>query len=181
MFRFFVVEEAEPFMSSRASPTPAQFADKFKEHIRVGLNWDRFLAERWPIERVTLNDRESLGRCFMPWYVGKVGEDAAYDDTAAAPMSVKDVPKATEILNEERREGIEEKIDDFLDEQGVIRFTAPSYGLPDGGHFILDRNHRLSALAMSSLPFEVELWNVRGPFEEDCLLDLNHWLRKDDA
>jgi len=167
-------------MSELPLPTAKELAEKFREDIRVGLNWDRFLAEQWPIERVKLTTRESLKHCFTPWYVGKAGDEVAYDDDDAVPMSTKDVPKAVDILSEERKADIEEKIDKFLDESGTIRFIAPTYGLPDGGYFILDRNHRLAALAASALPFEVELWNIRGPLEEDCLLDLAHWLRKEE-
>lgn len=50
-------------MSSLAPPSPRQFAEKFREGIRVGFNWERFLAENWPIERISISDRESLGRC----------------------------------------------------------------------------------------------------------------------
>ena len=30
--------------------------------------------------------------------------------------------------------------------------------------------------ALSGKPFQVELGNVRGPFQKECLLDLNFWL-----
>jgi hypothetical protein len=29
---------------------------------------------------------------------------------------------------------------------------------------------------LNSVPFEVTLWNVRGPLDPSCLLDLIHWL-----
>jgi hypothetical protein len=48
--------------------------------------------------------------------------------------------------------------------------------MPNDQYFLLDRNHRMSALAMTESPFLVTLWNVRGPFEMDGLLDLRYWL-----
>jgi hypothetical protein len=168
-------------MSSPAPPSPRQFAEKFREGIRVGFNWERFLAEKWPIERISISDRAILGRCFMPWYIGKSGEDVAYDDAAGAPMSLTDVPKAMEILNDERKGDLQEKIEKLQRGDAGPRLIVPSYGLPDGNFFIMDRNHRLSAIMLTSGDFEIELWNVLGPHEEDCLMDLNHWLRKEDA
>jgi len=58
-----------------------------------------------------------------------------------------------------------------------VRFSAPTYALPDDRYFVLDKNHRLSALALCDTPFEVELWNVRSTFEKECLLDLDFWLK----
>jgi hypothetical protein len=64
-------------MTKRPSPTPEEFEEKFRESIRVGFNWDRFLTERWGIQRVVLVSANDLGRCFTPWYVGKVAEELA--------------------------------------------------------------------------------------------------------
>jgi len=168
-------------MTERVAPTSHEFEDRFRDEIRVGFNWDRFLSERWPIERVALTTYADLGRCFAPWYVGKTGDEVPYDDPDAVPMSLHDVPKAFEILGDVKRADIQEKIDELRKHPPVVEFTVPSYGLPDGGYFILDRNHRLSALTLSGVQFHVDLWNVHGPFEKDCLLDLHHWLEKEDG
>jgi hypothetical protein len=167
-------------MAERPSPTPEQFKEKFCESIRVGFNWDRFVTELWPIERVLLVSENDLGRCFTPWYVGKGAEELPFDHPHAVPMSLSDVPKAFAILSDERKADIQEKIDSFRGGPSPVRFIAPTYALPDERYFVLDKNHRLSALALSGKPFEVELWNVRGPFEKECLLDLNFWLTNND-
>jgi hypothetical protein len=164
-------------MAQRTSPTHEEFEEKFRESIRVGFNWDRFLRERWPIERVVLVSENDLGRCFTPWYVGKGAEELPYDHPHAVPMSLRDVPKAFTILSDERKADIQDKIDKFRGGPSPVRFIAPTYALPDECFFVLDNNHSLSALAVSSKIFEVELWNVRGPFEKDCLLDLDFWLK----
>lgn len=164
-------------MARRPPPTPDEFEKQFRETIRVGFNWERFLAESWPIERIVLVSPDDLARCFTPWYVGKGAEELAYDHPHAVPMSLSDVRKAFTILNDERKADIQEKIDRFRDNTGPVRFIAPTYALPDSRYFILDKNHRLSAVALSGKPFEAELWNVQGPFEKDCLLDLNFWLK----
>lgn len=157
------------------APTPHAFAIAYRDVIRVGLNWDRFFAERWPVEVVTLTTPADLARCFMPWYIGVHGQEVAYDDPDAVPMSLADVPKATTVLNDERKRDLQEYVDKFSREGGVVRFTAPTYALPDDQYFLLDKNHRLAALAVLEVPFEVTLWNVRGPFDADALLDLTYW------
>jgi hypothetical protein len=40
----------------------------------------------------------------MPWYIGPKGEEIAYDDPGAVPISLEDVPNTMGILNEERLE-----------------------------------------------------------------------------
>src|SRR5262245_8578481 len=152
------------------------FAREFRESIRVGFNWDRFLAERWPVEVVVLTSPAELGRIFMPWYIGTNGEEVAYDHPGAVPMKLTDLPKAMHILNSERQADILKFVDEFRDQVGLNRVTAPAYGLPNDQFFVLDGNHRLSALAIHSVPFDVTLWNVNGPIDWDCLLDLVHWL-----
>jgi hypothetical protein len=159
-----------------ATPTPDEFARRFRDAIRVGFNWDRFFAESWPVDAVRLASPAELKRCFTPWYIGPTGDEVAYDDPAAKPMCLSDVPKAVELLSDERKADIFGYVDALKAEPPPVRFVAPTYALPDGQHFILDRNHRLSALAVHPVPFEVTLWNVRGPLEPDGLLDLIHWV-----
>lgn len=158
--------------------TPVTFAEKFGKDIRVGFNWDRFVKEGWHIESVKLTDRDALRHCFMPWYIGKMGEEVAYDDPDAVPMCLIDVPKATHVLNDERQTDIHDYVRKFKTEGAPVEFSVPTYGLPEDKHFVLDRNHRLAAISLSSVPFSVTLWNVRGPHERECLLDLIHWLPK---
>jgi len=127
---------------------------------------------------VTITSPIQLKRLFMPWYIGKLGTEVAYDDHDAAPMSLADVPKVTDILNEERQADIQQYAEKFRQQEGPVTFAVPTYALPDGRHFVLDRNHRLSALTVAAVPFAVTLWNVKGPLDAECLLDLIHWTPK---
>jgi hypothetical protein len=158
--------------------TPQVFSSTFREVIRVGFNWDRFFAESWPVKEVKLASLDDLARCFMPWYIGKSGQEVAYDDAEAVPMRLTDVPKAVKLLNDERRGDLQEYIEMHRRQDGTVEFIAPTYSLPDSQYFLLDRNHRLSALTLESVPFEVTLWNVCGPLDSDCLLDLVHWTKR---
>ena len=110
---------------------PEAFAVAFREAIRVGFNWDRFFEESWPIELVTLNSPSGLARCFIPWYVGKMGDELAYDDLGAVPMSLTDVPKVMGILNDERQVDIQKYADSFSRQAEVVEFAARTYALPD--------------------------------------------------
>lgn len=152
------------------------FEDKFREDIRVGLNWDRFLREGWPIEKVVIKTMAGLRRCFVPWYIGPDGKEQAYDSKDAVPMRLTDVHKAIELLHDQRAADIHEFVREFKGTKERIQFDVPTYSLPKKQYFVLDRNHRLSALTLLSAKFEVTLWNIQGPFELDGLLDLYHWL-----
>jgi hypothetical protein len=162
-------------MAAKVVITPGNFFTTFHAAIRVGFNWERFFQEEWPIEAVTLSSPAELRRCFMPWYIGRAGKEVAYDDPDAVPLRLTDVPKGIAVLSEERRADIEQYADSFKRQNGIVEFAAPTYALPDDHHFVLDRNHRLSALTLVSVPFAVTLWNVRGPLDPNCLLDLIHW------
>jgi hypothetical protein len=124
-----------------------------------------------------LASSSAFSQCFTPWYIGKTGAEVAYDHPEAVPMCLADVPKAASILNEERKSDLQEYADSFRNQKKSVEFTVPTYSLPDNQYFILDRNHRLSALTLAPVPFSVTLWNVRGPLDPDCLLDLIHWTR----
>lgn len=162
-------------MTAKIVITPKDFFQSFHEAIRVGINWERFFEESWPVEPVTLRSPSDLARCFMPWYIGKDGNEVAYDEPDAVPMRLTDVPKGMHILNDERRADIHQYAESFKRQGGTVEFIAPTYALPDDHYFVLDRNHRLSALTLVSVPFAVTLWNVRGPLDRQCLLDLIHW------
>ncbi len=172
----FFENSGAKLMAPSIAPSPAEFAKLFRSVIRVGFNWNRFFEEKWPIELVTLTSQEDLSRCFMPWYIGPKGDEVAYDYPKAVPIRLDDVPKSIGILNEEHRQDIQKYVELFRNQKEDIKFNAPTYLLPDGRYFILDRNHRLAALAVHPLPFEVTLCNVRGPLDSDCLLDLIHWI-----
>ena len=165
-------------MADQPLAIPETFAHEFRDVIRVGFNWERFFKQRWPVEPVVLKSDDDLERCFLPWYIGPHGEELAYDAAGAVPMSLTDVPKAMALLNRERQDDIRQYVETFRNQGGVIEFATPTYGLPDNGHFVLDGNHRLSALTLNSVRFRVTLWNVRGPLDPKCLLDLIHWLPK---
>lgn len=155
---------------------PEQFAERFRDDIRVGFNWDRFLAESWPIEKVHLRSRTDLARCYVPWYIGKSGQEVAYDHDEAVPMSLSDVPKAVTLLNAERKEDIKKFLLEFAQSKGPITLTVPTYALPNDQYFVLDRNHRLAAVTLFPGTFDITLWNVHGPPDSDGLLDIIHWL-----
>lgn len=152
------------------------FAARYRDKIRVGFNWFRFFNEKWPVDLVTMSNRSELSRCFLPWYIGPLGKELPYDDPRAVPLRLDDVPKSMELLNESRKADILHKAREFHGTGKQVHLAAATYALPPNEHFVLDGNHRLSAVLLGSMPFEITLWNVRGPLDSDCLLDLIHWL-----
>ena len=124
-------------MDSRVQVSARTFASKFRAHIRVGFNWDRFFKENWPIELVDLRSPADLARCYGPWYLDKSGKEVAYDNPEAVPAKLADAAKAIEILNDERKCDIWQYVEEFKTHGDVIEFSAPTYALPQDEYFVL--------------------------------------------
>lgn len=155
--------------------TPEEFIAAFGGSITVCFNWNRFLAERWPVSLHTLSDRQDLEHCFIPWYLDSSGrpiQDATPDD---APLQVCTIPSALATIPEGHRCRIEECTRWFRAETTPLVFRIPTYTLPGGRFQVLDGNHRLSALTLMGRPFTVALCSVDGPIDGDCSRDLRYW------
>ena len=159
--------------------TPATFEATFRPDIRVCFNWNRFRSEQWPIEAVRVSDREVLGECVLPWYLGRTGQEVAFDQPGAVPIRLAQIPEVVASLAK-RQTGIEEYTTKFRAERQV-EFSVPTYNLGNRRHLALDGNHRLSALILASVSFAVTFWCVGGPLDARCLPDLIHWHGEQDA
>lgn len=84
-------------------------------------------------------------------------------------MKLTDVPKSIPILITGRQIDIIHYVSEFRNQPGINKVTAPTYVLPNDQYFALNGNHRLSALALNSVPFEITLWKTRGPIAADAL------------
>lgn len=155
-----------------AEMTAADFRDQFPE-IEAGLNWERFAAEGWPIEHRVLTDREellgfytffrrSLGR-IMPHFLHWV---------ASRQMRMAEVLEHIERLPPRDRATIGHFRAQWQSGTEPIRLQLPTYQFGDGENFLLDCNHRTTAIALSGRPFRIELFSVLGPRERDALVDV---------
>jgi hypothetical protein len=158
----------------RLDMTAADYADRF-EAITVRLNWRKFAAESWPVERHVVTDplalsqfhtffRKSLGRVnphFLHWI-------------ASRQMQVEEVLAKLGRLPRADRTSIEQIAAEFGQMREPVRLTLPTYELGDGQRFIMDGNHRACGLALSGQPFELELYSIAGPVTREALVDLVH-------
>lgn len=156
-------------------PTEMTAAD-FRQHfpqIESGFNWERFAAERWPVERRVLTNREdmlgfytffrsSLGRV-MPRFLHWI---------ASRQMRLAEVLDSLHQLPTEDRQSIEYFLEQWSGGSGLISMDLPTYRFSETAHFIMDGNHRACAIALSGKPFRIELYSIAGPRERDALVDV---------
>jgi hypothetical protein len=158
----------------RTGMTAAEFGEHFPE-ITVGLNWQRFQDEAWPVQRQVLTDRDellgfytffrrSLGRV-MPHFLHWV---------ASRQMAIADVLRNIDRIPAEHRQVIDHFVALWADGSGPIELKLPTYRFGQNKHFIVDGNHRACAVALSQRPFRLELYSIDGPVERDALVDVVH-------
>jgi hypothetical protein len=154
--------------------TAPDYARHFPD-IGVQLNWRRFEAEGWPVERRVLTDRDellgfhtffrrSLGRV-MPHFLHWV---------ASRQMRIGEVLDHLGRIPQEHRATIDYFVEQWLDDAGPIEMDLPIYRFRGDGHFIVDGNHRACAIALSGRPFRIELFSIAGPLDRDALVDIVH-------
>jgi hypothetical protein len=168
-------------MASGQPNTPPAFADAFRQGIRVGFKWDRFLADNWPVRSARLTTPDGLRQCLLPWYLGGSGREVAYNEPDAKPLRLSSIPQVLDSLKADRQARIQRFVAQFKLATAPVEFSVPAYSLASDGYLVLDGNHRLSALTLSSVPFAISLWSVCGPLEDDCLPDLVHWSKSQSA
>jgi hypothetical protein len=148
------------------------FVAEFGRDIRVGLNWNRLLKDRWPLSKRLLRDRTDFDACWLPWYLGTEGGEVRYDAVGARPVRLSDIPAVVTNLRMDRQRDVAEYARHFREAEDVIRFSVPAYMVSSSGFVALDRCHRLAALAMDDFQFEVEVIGLEGPLDPECLPDL---------
>ena len=67
----------------------------------------------------------------------------------------------------------------FKDGSKGSTFQIPAYFVSQSQSVVLDGNHRLAALMLTSVPFCVHVYEVLGPSDPSCLLDLSTLAKKD--
>lgn len=138
------------------------FRTRFPE-IAVRVNWERFRADGWPVRvlRTTATAdvlelftcyRLSLGRVnahFLHWLFSR-------------NMTVSDVLKRYGRMPQRDRRIIESFVAEYR-EESLVKLELPTFGLPAGRQFLADGNHRIVALALAGVPFELDLYSVAAP------------------
>jgi len=158
--------------------TPKQFHAKFSNGICGMFNWQRFLADKWPVEIVELTDRQAFANLRLSWFLSPDSVFVAFDEPRATPVRLDDVQNWYPFLPREQRNRIEQMKREYLEGSRKLEFEFPSYAIPTNEHLVLDANHRLSALALSGASFLLHMFVVKGPIDPGALADLRHFCLK---
>jgi hypothetical protein len=155
--------------------TVDSFHNNFCSGIRVQFNWRRFFAENWPVELMAMYEKGQFGDIRLPWCLDTNNSFVSYDSPNASPVKLSDIGIWFEHLPSDRKMAIQKLKDEFGSGARSTKFEVPLYALPANHFLVLDGNHRLSALALSSLPFSVKMHVVKGPIDPTILPDLVHF------
>ena len=147
------------------------YAREFPE-ITVGLNWDRFASEGWPVHHRIVTDREELLEyfTFFRCSLGRI-MPRFFHWLASRQMRIRDVLKHVGRIPDEHRASLDYFADNWRDGTGPIEMSLPTYRIGESDHFILDGNHRACALALSDRPFRLDLFSIEGPMDRQALVD----------
>lgn len=158
-------------VSEPSALSPQAFRARFPE-ITVGFNWKRFETENWPVTHIQVSDPASLDsfHTFFRYSLGRINGHFLHW-LAMRQMRVGEVIAKLARVPEPDRSSISHFADLY---KSPIRLDVPTFALPDGGQYIMDLNHRLCGLALSAMPFALEIYSIAGPVEKDVLKDATH-------
>ena len=158
-------------MLQPAEITATEYRQLFPE-IEAGLNWERFAAERWPVEYRVVTERDELLQ-FFTFFRSSLGRVMPHflHWLASRQMRMGEVLRHIEQLPPRDRATIEHFRGQWQGGSEPIALQLPTYQFGGGEHFLLDCNHRATAIALSGRPFRIELFSVTGPRERDALVD----------
>ena len=151
------------------------FVEFFKPFVRVMFDWARMEEERWPVELSVVSALEQVACWHTPWNFNRLGREVRHDDAEARPIRLAEVEALMPGFGEQRQRYIERMVCEFRQSPPPVQLILPAYELPEGGHILLDGNHRAAALLRARVSFRILLCAVRGPIEESILPELRHW------
>lgn len=145
------------------------FEARFRGDVQVLLNWERFLAERWPIERVEIRDAGELAAVEAPWYLDGDGHPCDLS-SAKHRLRLGEIPELFDELGQSP--DLMRRYAGEWQGAGVAVSQMPAYSLGDSRALLLDGTHRGVGALLAGVPIEIDLYVVRGPLDPDCLADL---------
>ncbi len=152
------------------------FKTVFEQNITVLLNWDALSHSRAQarVNVKLLTSREELENLYTPWHLNAQQQEVGYDGTTDAPLKISQVQTSLSSLNPKRQKAITELAQSFSQYTKAVEFYVPLYKFSESQYFVLDANHKLSALYMSAVPFKIIAFVVEAPATTDILQDLEN-------
>jgi hypothetical protein len=162
--------------SQPASPIGAVlgYRDRFPG-IQLRLHLDRIPAALGSVSAVRTRDRQDLGSLFTAYRATGRKVEASMNNPWARPMRIAELASRLDQFDPLNRKAFEHYRDTFAAATAPIRLEAPAYDLGRDGYLLLDGNHRIAALFMADIPFELTLVVLHAPVDRKILVDLRYW------
>lgn len=143
------------------------FIEKYRDRIRVRVDWEAFLADPWTVRREQLRLPDALERLWTPWYPNAAaGPPSA--EPAMWPLSVNEAAANRDRLGR-NQESLDKHMAAWRDDAVI---EAPAFALPRGGYLLLDGNHRVVAGTIVRGAAILDLAVIEGPPGAPLLPDL---------
>jgi hypothetical protein len=150
----------------------------FKPHVRVLLNWKLLAENQSSVIMFATRDLDLISQWYAPWHINSSRQEANYDDVDARPIRLNELRNLLPVFNKERQEKIKRLSEELRAFSPPVQVMVPTYSLRDNSQFILDNNHRLSALILEKIPFRLMVFSIQGLLDRSFLPDLRQWEHK---
>ncbi len=147
------------------------FEKKYRERIRVIIDWKRFAGSEWTVEQTQLALPRDVRKVWTPWLTPA---DRTGTHSLGAALSLTEVAEDPTLIGEEQA-----TLFDHADELAHgVAIDAPAFALAGGRYLLLDRNHRIAAATILRRTAILELAVIVGP-DLTLLPDLAEHLKVD--
>jgi hypothetical protein len=158
--------------SVTADLSPQDYLDLFPD-IAVELDRERFRAQGWPVSTKVIENAHELDRCYSAFRLslGRFNPRLLHWVLARQAL-IGEVAPQIDRLPPANQARLAPFLEDYAGRFGPVCLTLPAYGLPRGRLFVLDGNHRLTALRHLGCPFEVAFLVIDGPPDPTVVPDI---------
>jgi len=144
-----------------------EFIGRYRERIRVRLDWYALGGEEWTVRTVRLALPQDLPKLWTPWYANAASGPPP-SDPQAWPLSVEHAAANRARLGANQNT-LDRHMAEWREDQII---EAPALALARERFLLLDRNHHVVAGALLLRPATLMLHALVGPPGAKMLLDL---------
>lgn len=153
--------------------TKELFEETFRPDITVLLDWDK-LKKNYTLELKSFTKKNEISHFYTPWHLDYNNNEIDCFEAPKKPLNLHQVSEKIFLLNKNRQQSIIKLTDSFNKSQKRIIVNIPLFKLSENNFFILDGNHRMSALLRSNADFTIFAYIVVAPIKADILQDLQN-------
>lgn len=150
------------------------FKGIFQKNITVMLDWDRLIESDSQISVIHFTNKLEIESFYTPWHLNDQNQEIGYDGTSSKPLKLSEIELSLNYLNAKRFASISALVASFNQYNKPVEIYAPLYKFSDSEYFIMDANHKLSALMMADVPFSLVAFVIEAPQDKQILNDLEN-------